>query len=441
MKIAIVSLQFEETATGGGGVHVKNICEQFLNAGHEVIILSIHTNKTLPGAELEEAGETRYSIQIRGNLKILRFLIEEGIEHPYVHQEKQEELERIKLFAEIAVLWIKNHQEEYDVVNLQGHHLIPGYMAANLRGIKPKVLSYLHALETTYVTEKGDFVGAFKSSRDIMRQIREWEGMSRFADTVIGNSPQVISEFKDIIAEYEKIPENFFNRIKLIVSGCNKDFITNSEWIKNKLQHPPDVIKLVTFCRIDPSKGVQYSIKGAKAAAKLCRQRFQLLIAGIPASHDYIDQLKKEAENPPANLTIDFHFFDAISPLKEKISLLDDKHIYILPTLKEPFGMSVIEASARGNMIVSADTNGPKYMFDIRSGRDLPWGVITESGILAKITNDHEKYFAENIGLGVAWCVNNWQQSVLHVLNFRKKIINNWTWESISRQYLEEFKK
>lgn len=408
--------------------------------GHSVIIISIHTNKTLPNSKLESKGDTTYSIQVKGKLKIIRFLIEEGIEHPYVHRKKQEELDRIKLFCDQAVPWIKDHQDDYDVVNLQGHHLIPGYMAAQLRGIKPKVLSYLHALETTYVTPKGDFVGAFQSTRDIIRQIREWEAMSRFADVVIGNSPQVIDEFKNIIAEYEENPKAFFNRIRLIVSGSEKNFIAAGKWMQNKLQDPPKVINMVTFCRLDPSKGVQYSILGAKAAAELCKQRFRLLVAGIPASPAYIEQLKKAAENPPCNLEIDFHFLNAISPTAEKKLLLDDKHIYILPTLKEPFGMSVIEAAARGNMVVSADTNGPKYMFDIRSGRDEPWGVITEYGVLAKITNNHEKNLAGNIGRGVAWCVKNWQQSVQQVLNFRKKIINNWTWESISHQYLEEFK-
>gem|GEM_PF-5182089 len=28
MKIAIISLQFEETATGGGGVHVESFCKK-----------------------------------------------------------------------------------------------------------------------------------------------------------------------------------------------------------------------------------------------------------------------------------------------------------------------------------------------------------------------------------------------------------------------------
>jgi len=83
MNIVLVSLQFEETATGGGGVHVKSICEQFLKHGHRVTLLSIHSEKTLNSADLLNEWYVPYSIQDRGRLSIIRFLIDKDISHPY----------------------------------------------------------------------------------------------------------------------------------------------------------------------------------------------------------------------------------------------------------------------------------------------------------------------------------------------------------------------
>ena len=440
MKIAIVSLQFEATSTGGGGVHVENIAKQFLSLGQDVTVVSIHTNKTLKDGLVFCSEKNKYSVEARGNLKIMRFLVDKDIEQPYVG-DKDTELDRIMRFAKVVIAWVKENEAAFDVISLQGHHIIPGFMAKELQGIRPKTVSYLHALETTYVTKKGDFVGAYNGTKEILSRIREWEAMARFADVVLGNSPIVNEEFKHIIGEYEKEPEKFYDKIKLIVSGCDADFLMSDNEVKNKLSKKPEVIKLVTFCRIDPSKGIHYSITGAIEAAKLSDKKFCLTIAGIPASEEYIEELKVLAINVPDNLEVIFKLFTAISAINEKKEVLDNQHLYILPTLKEPFGMSLIEASARGNMIVSADTNGPQYIFESDKGKEQKWGISTDRGVLAKITDDHDKYFSRNIGQAIAWTVEDWEESVLRVLNLNKKIKDTWTWESIGQEYLELFKR
>lgn len=439
MKIAIVSLQFEETSTGGGGVHVEHITDQFLKLGHDVTIVAIHTDKTLTGELDLKQGDVPYSIVQRDNLRIVRFLIEEGLPHPYVHKAKEEELDRIMKFADTAVFWIKENQDDFDVVNLQGHHIIPGYMAKELKDIKPRKLSYLHALETTYVTSSGEFVGAYKSTKELLAKIRNWEAMCRFSDVIIANSPMVRDDFKQIVSEVDDVSK-YEDKIVVLASGCNKAFLLSNDDVAAKLKAKPEVINLITFCRVDPSKGVEYSINGAKEAALLSEDKFCLTIAGIPASEEYIDKLKGLASDVPSNLEVKFDLKDKISPLDEKKSILDSQHIYILPTLKEPFGMSVIEASARGNMAVSAETNGPLYMFEAEKGKKTDWGIITDRGVLADITSVPKENLASNIGKAVAWCVDNWDEGLQHVLNFNDKIRSTWTWEGIAGQYIELFK-
>lgn len=437
MRIAIVSLQFEETATGGGGVHVRQITRQFLALGQQVTIVSIHTDKTLVEEPTATHAGVPLSVDRRGDLTVVRFLIDRGIEQPYVG-DKPTELDRIMRFAKAAIAWLRANQDRFDVVVLQGHHTLPGYMARELRDIRPKRCSYLHALETTYVTERGEFVGSYDGTREILSQIRRLEAMSRYADRIIANSPMVRDDFVQIVSEYDDVAM-LDGRVEVLASGCDAEFLMADEEVRAKLERTPDRIELVTFCRIDPSKGVEYTIAGAAEAARLCERRFRLTVVGIPASDAYVDKLRQEAERAPENLEFELRLMQRISPPAEKREILDDKQIYVLPTLKEPFGMSLIEASARGNMIVAADTNGPHFIFDADRGQDQEWGIVTDRGVLARITADPQLNLARNIGRAVAWTVDHWQEGPGRVLALNAKIRSTWTWEGIARRYLELF--
>lgn len=437
MKIALVSLQFEKTSTGGGGVHVENICQQFINLGQQVTVISIHTDKTIKDEQLEDC-EIPFSIESRDNLQIVRLLIDRNISQPYVGS-KEVELNRIEKFSYAAVSWIKDRIDEFDVINLHGHHMLPGLMAKELQGLGPIVVSTLHSLESTFISQKGDSLGSFEATTEVLEKLRNWEAMSRFADYIIVNSILVKNEFIEIAIAHGAELKDFEHKIKLISSGCNKDFLMDDDEIREKLSEIPETINLVTFSRVDPSKGIEYSIKGAKAAARMVPDKLNLTIAGIPDSDEYVAKLKSELEDLPENLEVNFHFTSAISPPDEKKEILDDKHIYILPTLKEPFGMSIIEASARGNMNVSTDTTGPVFMMEDKNSIHESWGVITKYGALAKITDDFIKNLAGNLGKAIAWTIENWNGGAQRVIDFNKKIRVYWTWEGIGKQYVELF--
>jgi glycosyltransferase involved in cell wall biosynthesis len=437
MRIAIVSLQFEETATGGGGVHVAQITRQLLALGHQVTIVSIHTNKTLREEPTEHNAEAAFSVEPLGDLTVVRFLIDRDIDQPYVG-DKETELERIMRFAEAAISWLRANQDLFDVVCLQGHHTLPGYMARELRDIRPKRFSYLHALETTYVTKKGQFIGAYEGTKEILSRIRRLEAMSRYADRIIANSPLVRDDFVQIVSEYDDVAM-LDGRVEVLASGCDASFLMADEEVRAKLGRFPERIELITFCRIDPSKGIEYAIAGAVEAARLSERPLRLTVVGIPASEAYVEKLRRAAKSAPANLQIEITLMERISPPVEKRAILDDKQIYILPTLKEPFGMSLIEASARGNMIVSADTNGPHFILGAEHGEDTGWGIATERGVLARITAEPERNLAHNIGQAVAWTVDRWRDGPRRVIALNDKIRSTWTWEGIAKRYIELF--
>ena len=438
MKILLVSLQFEETATGGGGVHVKNICDHFLATGQHITVLSVHTEKTRRQIKSEEwQGDT--SIQQRGNLTIVRLLIEKGISHPYVG-DKNEELNRIEQFTRKALSWLKAGSKKFDIINLHGHHLIPGYLAQELRSIKIPIVSTVHALETTYISNKGESLARFKATDKLLARLKKWEAMGRFADIIILNSPTVASDFIMLLKGQKIDPGKYQDKIRLISSGCNRNFLMSNEEIKRKLARVPDQINLITFSRLDPSKGIEFAINGAREAAKLCPNKLHLTIAGIAESEEYLKHLYDLIKDPPANLCLKIRRMDKISSNAEKKEILDDKHIYILATLKEPFGMSLIEASARGNLLVSTDNTGPRYMMAGEKDILMDWGLITPYGALADITEDYQKTLPQNIGKAIAWTINNWDSCLGNTLGFNLKIREKWTWEGIARQYLEQFK-
>ena len=439
MKIALVSLQFEETATGGGGVHVKNMCDQFLKMGHIVTVISIHTEKTVHKVQLQD-WDVLVSIEKRGNLRVVRFLIDKGISQPYVG-EKDEEFDRIERFARVSIKWIKSRQNEFDAISLEGHHIIPGLMAKELQGIDIRITSKIHSLESTFISQHGESLGSFEATSEILSKLQKWEARSRFADLIVVNSPSVKKEFIEILKNQNVYSKEIEQKIKLGSSGCNENFLMKDEEVLEKLARIPETINLVTFCRIDPSKGIEYSIDGAKAAAKLCSQKLCLYIVGIPATDEYLKKMYAKAKEVPSNLEIKFRLKKAISTLDEKKEILDDKHIYILPTLKEPFGMSIIEASARGNMIVSTDSTGPRYMILGKNDKEFVWGIVTQCGVLAKITENHHKNLANNIGKAIVCTIDNWQKCAENILFFNKKIKQKWTWERIAKQCLEFFQR
>jgi glycosyltransferase involved in cell wall biosynthesis len=437
MHIAVVSLQFEETSTGGGGVHVENVCEQFLKLGHQVTLISIHTKMTLDKVTIKSRDEP-FSIQYRDNLSVVRLLIDEGITQPY-EGEKEIELNRIERFGYAVTIWLKKNYKKFDMIQLHGHHIIPGYMARELQVLGIPIVSVVHSLESSLISKKGESLGSFVATESIAKKLKKWEGMVIFADFIVLNSLMVRNDLEEILKEQKFNIKKIEQKIHFISSGCNEDFLMDDEEIIEKLACLPEVIQLVSFCRIDPSKGIEFAIQGVKALAEKSPQSFFYTIAGIPASDVYRHKIESEIKDTPKNLTIRLRFFDRISPLREKKEILDDKHIYVFSSLKEPFGMSLIEASARGNIIVSTDTYGSRFMMAGVEDLYFNWGRVTPFGIISNRTDNHHSNLGKNITEAILWTIDNWGECKQKILKFNKKIRQKWTWEGIAKKYLELF--
>ena len=63
---------------------------------------------------------------------------------------------------------------------------------------------------------------------------------------------------------------------------------------------------------------------------------------------------------------------------KEKLQLLDASEIFIMPSKWEAFGISIVEAMARGNAIISTKTEGGKFLIQKENGFTYDFNNLEE---------------------------------------------------------------
>ena len=226
----------------------------------------------------------------------------------------------------------------------------------------------------------------------------------------------------------------------IVSSGVDKEAMMSLSQVEAKLAQVPDPVEIVTFCRLDPSKGVHYGIRAAAEAARGSRCQLKLTLAGIPTSQSYLRLLGEERNLVADTLSVEIQTFDRIFTPLERNRLLDRFHIYLLPTLNEPFGMTIIEAGARGNLIVTTDTGGPLYILHEKRMQDKGWGYVTDCGICAKRTDEPEMNLASNLAKAISWALKRWEDSAEHALTFLTRIGQRFTWRHIAQDYLELYR-
>ncbi|MFW5891176.1 MAG: glycosyltransferase family 4 protein, partial [bacterium] len=186
-----------------------------------------------------------------------------------------------------------------------------------------------------------------------------------------------VFKFKDgfltKIATYfaEKTLKFLNNKEYITVSNSTKEEL--SKLIKNKKikivenSFNPDVFNyefnddgdfLLCLTRLSNRKGVKYLLY----AWKELDIDYKLKIAG---KGPQMEKLKKIKNNLDLN---DVEFLGYVSK-KDKLNLLNNAKLYILPTLGEGFGISNLEAMAAGTPVISTNTWGVKdYINDGENG-------------------------------------------------------------------------
>ncbi len=152
-------------------------------------------------------------------------------------------------------------------------------------------------------------------------------------------------------------------KIVYIPNGLPKEFFTQKKSvIKN------DVLFLG---RIAPVKNLEILLKAAKILSTV---RFSIV---GKAEEEYLKKLKNiMLKEKISNVRI----FPPIMNLQKKIELIDSHKIFVLPSNREAIPQVLIEAMARGKVIIASRTDGAKeiikenktgFIFDIRDSKKL----------------------------------------------------------------------
>jgi len=168
----------------------------------------------------------------------------------------------------------------------------------------------------------------------------------------------------------------------LLELKCRKDkifYIPNGipeEFFKLKRKQGD---KIIFFGRIAPIKDLETMIKALKIVLE--KKKIEIEIIG-PAEVNYLIKLKQLIKE--LKLEKNIKFKPAIHKIEDKIKAIDSASIFVLPSKREGMPQALIEAMARGKLVISSDTQGGKEI--LKNGRN---GLIFKKG--------NEKDLAEKI--------------------------------------------
>lgn len=206
------------------------------------------------------------------------------------------------------------------------------------------------------------------------RDLRSWKLnlMVSVYDTFIGRI--ILNKYTKIIAISKwEIPYLLklgakMEKIIYIPNGVPEEFF------KNRVQEKSDKKKILFFGRVSPIKDLETLIR---AMSLLKNNDIKLDIIGT-----YEEGYKKELINLIAkmNLGNKINFLPPVYGNLNKINLFDKYSIFILPSRREALPTALIEAMARGKIVISSLTDGGKeliedgkngFLFEIGDGKEL----------------------------------------------------------------------
>ncbi len=135
-------------------------------------------------------------------------------------------------------------------------------------------------------------------------------------------------------------------RISIIHCGIDSQFYKHDRSVE-KYSDPT----ILYLGRIKKYKSIQHLVTAfQKIKEKLPTAKLIIVGAG-----DYRDQLKSQAKSLQINESVEFAGFVS---KEKKLEILRKSHVAVLPSLKEGWGLTNIEANAVGTTVVAADSPG-----------------------------------------------------------------------------------
>ncbi|MHA1299004.1 MAG: glycosyltransferase family 4 protein [Candidatus Helarchaeota archaeon] len=430
MKVYLISIQYVPNITGGGGVVVKELSRELVEAGDNVVVLTIGIGSKDKSEEIINLIDDTGTYPV----KVKRFFVSDSkdISNPY-EGSKTDEFRRFEELTEQIFEYVKDKE---GIIHLHGHYIIPA-LAKRIKeeGKKNPTLISFHALESIALKAK-----KIKDNY-ALNYIKEREEIGlKYADYSIVNSENVKNQLK------EMYPDTFSDQKVIVIPN----YVSN-ELIHTKITSNEDVLTLrrkydlwedsqILFHvgRIDKIKGIEFLIESMKIVSPQIKSKITVVIAGFLEEKqkkyfklltDLADDIMKKCPN------IQVKFIPNMDA-SDKIYFFDACFFFISPAILEPFGLTTLEAWARGKPVIRSDNEGSRYLFDLKGKIAEPFEK-KEAGIIVNFDSNR----AEHLAAAILELVNNPEEARKMGELGKKIVYEKYSWKNTIKIYRDLYQK
>ncbi len=444
MKIIIVSAQYIGSISGGGGVHVVELSRELGKLGHDVTVISMGLGryKNKEKLTLEDPYHPDKKRR-KASINVIRFRVKDSakLKSPFEGTKQQEITRLLEFRRKVADYLIKYNGNE--VLHVHGHFVIPA-IAKVLKEAKTKyrIVNSIHTVESISEIKKGKD-GAGKKFIKIMQEMEEEAIL--FSDYLILRSKKVKEQVSGYFPEAVKK-----TRIAIRSSGVSSVFIHHPALKEEKLHQIRKKYNVMgdlifNINRIDPSKGIGNLIRAYPRLYQYLRKKngmknkLSLVIAGMIEKKNkwYYKKLKdmiKDINDAEIRKSISIH---QNIPEEDKIGLFSMARLFVLTSLLEPFGITIVEALAKNIPVVASGVEGPMDIMDV-SHVDAPF-TPAPGGVLVDYKKPAQR--ADNLFKAFKYVYDEPQKIKKSVLLGREKTLRKYAWEALVKEKLEIYYK
>lgn len=213
--------------------------------------------------------------------------------------------------------------------------------------------------------------------KDIVVLLKKLSGNTKLINTPHGpfmalpSYPFYAKIFRFFVVQFEKLINRLYD-IVIQVNPLQYKWLTKYGVRKEKIKFVPNGITKETFRKIKSKN--KYKIRNKIIISYVGRiqeykgldqliwllPKFKKLVF-IIAGRDLGDKSRLEKLAKKLNVSNQIIFTGEVSEL-DKLRILDVSEIFILPSQWEAFGITILEAMARGNAVISTKTEGGKFL-------------------------------------------------------------------------------
>jgi len=438
MDVIIISAQYVGSISGGGGVHVRELTLELGKLGHTVLVLSMGLGDSPREEELLlQDPHNPDPMKREARIEVVRFWTEDSrsISTPFAGT-KQEEIDRLVAFREQVLDYLVDRDGD-EVVHIHGHFAVPAMARELKQRTRHRIVTSIHTFESISERAKGkDGAG--------QKFIRIMEAMEREA---IEHSDCVIVRSE---AVREQIAELFPGaadraRIEVISSGVSSSFIhqpplAETELERIRIRYHVSGKLILNVNRIDPSKGIENLIEAYvrlyqdNRRAHVGGEGLSLVIAGMIEEknrwyNNRLETMIMGISDDEIRRSISIH---QNIPEQDKLGLFEMASVFVLSSLLEPFGITVVEALAKNVPVVAAAVEGPKDIMDLEQVE--PPFAPAAGGVL--VHYDDPETRAANLFEGMRYVLENPEDTEARVGRGRDKTLAQYSWEALVQKKL-----